>query len=72
MTTVDDVSYLYLDLMDQLDLRDALVVGVGLGGWLACEIAIKTTARISHLVMGTRSASSSATAKPATTSISGR
>ena len=52
MTTVDDVSYVYLDLMDQLDLRDTLVVGVGLGGWLACEIATKTTARISHLVLG--------------------
>jgi pimeloyl-ACP methyl ester carboxylesterase len=52
MTTVDDVSYFYLDLMDQLDLRDTLVVGVGLGGWLACEIAVKTTARISHLVLG--------------------
>lgn len=52
MTTVDDVSYFYLDLMDQLDVRDTLVIGVGLGGWLACEIAVKTTARISHLVLG--------------------
>ena len=52
LSTVDDVSYVYLDLMDHLDLRDTLVVGVGLGGWLACEIAVKTTARISHLVLG--------------------
>ena len=51
MSTVDDLSYFYLDLMDRLDLRDTLVVGVGLGAWLAAEIAVKTTARFSHLVM---------------------
>ena len=51
LSTVDDVSYVYLDLMDQLDLRDTLVVGVGLGAWIAAEIAVKTTARISRLVM---------------------
>src|SRR5205809_3357391 len=38
MTTADDVAYFYLDLIEQLDLSDALVVGIGLGGWLACEI----------------------------------
>ena len=52
MNTVDDMAYVYLDLMDQLDLRDTLVVGVGLGGWLACDIAAKSSARISHLVLG--------------------
>ena len=41
MTTVDDLSYFYLDLLEQLDLRDVLVVGVGLGGWIAAEIAVK-------------------------------
>jgi pimeloyl-ACP methyl ester carboxylesterase len=51
MSTVDDLSYFYLDLLDQLDLRDVLVIGVGLGGWLAAEIAIKNNARLSRLVM---------------------
>ena len=51
MTTVDDLAYFYLDLIEQLDLRDTIVVGVGLGGWLAAEIAVKTTERISHLVL---------------------
>jgi pimeloyl-ACP methyl ester carboxylesterase len=51
MTTVDDVSYFYLDLLDQLDLRDVLVVGVGLGGWIAAEIAVKDSTRLSRLVM---------------------
>ena len=51
MSTVDDISYFYLDLLDQLDLNDILVVGVGLGGWIAAEIAVKNSARLSHLVM---------------------
>jgi pimeloyl-ACP methyl ester carboxylesterase len=51
MTTVDDLSYFYLDLIDALDLRDATVVGVGFGAWIAAAIAIKSTARMSHLVM---------------------
>ena len=38
---------LFLSRPDQqLDLRDILLVGVGIGGWLACEIAVKTTERI--------------------------
>ena len=49
--TVDDLAYFYLDLMDELDLRDVVVVGVSFGGWIAAEIAIKSTQRISHLVL---------------------
>src|SRR5215472_16022164 len=51
MTTVEDLSYFYLDLMDALDLRDATVVGVGFGAWIAAAVAIKSTARMSRLVM---------------------
>jgi pimeloyl-ACP methyl ester carboxylesterase len=51
ITTVDDLSYVYLDLLKQLDLREVLVVGVGLGAWLACEIAVKSSVRLSHLVL---------------------
>ena len=51
MRSVDDLSYFYLDLLDQLDLRDVALVGVSLGAWLAAEIAVKTTARLSKLVM---------------------
>jgi pimeloyl-ACP methyl ester carboxylesterase len=51
MTTVEDLSYFYLDLMDALDLRNAIVVGVGFGAWIAAATAIKSTARISHLVL---------------------
>ena len=49
--TVDDLSYFYLDLLDQLDLRDVTLVGVSFGAWIAAEIAVKSTARLSRLVL---------------------
>ena len=51
MSTVDDMAYLYLDLLDQLKLRDVTLVGASFGGWIAAEIASKTTERIARLVM---------------------
>ncbi len=51
MRSVDDMSYFYLDLLDQLDLRDLTVVGVSLGAWIAAEVAVKSTARMARLVM---------------------
>jgi pimeloyl-ACP methyl ester carboxylesterase len=51
MSTVDDLSYFYLDLLEELDLKDVLVVGVGLGAWIAAEIVVKDSARLSRLVM---------------------
>ena len=51
MRTIDELSYFYLDLLDQLDLRDVAVVGVSLGAWIAAEIAVKSTERLSRLVM---------------------
>ena len=50
-TGIDDLAYFYLDLMDALDLADATLVGVSLGGWIAAEIAVKSRERISHLVL---------------------
>src|SRR5919109_4315349 len=47
MSSVDDMAYLYLDLLEQLDLRDVTLVGASFGGWLAAEIATKSTERIS-------------------------
>ena len=52
ITTVDDLAYFYLDLMDALDLRDCVVIGVSLGAWIAAAIAVKSTARMARLVLG--------------------
>jgi pimeloyl-ACP methyl ester carboxylesterase len=51
MRTVDDLSYFYLDFIEQLDLSDLVVAGVSFGAWIAAEIAVKSTARLSRLVM---------------------
>ena len=49
--TVDDLAYLYLDLLDESDLREVVVIGCSLGGWIAAEMAVKSTARLSQLVL---------------------
>jgi pimeloyl-ACP methyl ester carboxylesterase len=51
LTTVEDLAYFYLDAMDALDLEQTLVIGVSLGAWIAAAIAIKSTARMSRLVL---------------------
>jgi len=51
LTTIDDLAYLYLDLLEAMDLRNCAVVGVSLGGWIAAEMAVKTAVRMSHLVL---------------------
>jgi len=37
--------------LEHLDLRQIIVVGISLGGWIAAEIAIKSSERLSHLVL---------------------
>jgi len=49
--SIDDLAYFYLDFLDSRGLDQVAVVGVSFGGWLAAEIAVKSTARISHLVL---------------------
>jgi pimeloyl-ACP methyl ester carboxylesterase len=51
ISSLDDVSYIYLDLVEKLALKNAPVVGFSLGGWLAAEIATKDDSFISKLVL---------------------
>jgi pimeloyl-ACP methyl ester carboxylesterase len=51
ITGTDDLVYFYLDLIEELDLRDLIVVGVSFGGWLAAELATRGTGRIAKLVL---------------------
>jgi pimeloyl-ACP methyl ester carboxylesterase len=50
-TTVDDLSYFYLDFLQAHAISDAVLVGVSFGAWLAAEIAVKCTHRLSGLVL---------------------
>ncbi len=49
--TIHDLAYLYLDLLDQQDLRDVLLVGSSFGGWIALEMAVRSCARLCALVL---------------------
>jgi len=49
--SVHDIAYLYLDLIDRLDLKDTLLVGHSFGGWVALEMAVRSEARLSRLVL---------------------
>ena len=49
--TIEDMSYLYLDLLDEMKLKDASVIGFSVGGWLACEIATKNDSRLKKLIL---------------------
>ena len=51
ITTIDDIAYLYLDLLDRMKLRDVAMVGCGLGGWIAAEIATKTCQHLRSLTL---------------------
>jgi pimeloyl-ACP methyl ester carboxylesterase len=50
-TSVEDLSYLYLDWLDRIDAHDVTLVGLQFGGWLAAEIAVRRSPRISRLVL---------------------
>jgi pimeloyl-ACP methyl ester carboxylesterase len=48
---VSDVAYLYLDLFEMLGLSGVHVVGHSLGGWIALEMAVRSTARLRSLTL---------------------
>jgi pimeloyl-ACP methyl ester carboxylesterase len=49
--TIDDLAYLYLDLLAEQDLRDVTLIGFSLGGWIAAEMAVKSTERLARLIL---------------------
>jgi pimeloyl-ACP methyl ester carboxylesterase len=51
LRSVHDIAYLYLDLLERLDLREVLLVGSSFGGWIALEMAVRSEARLGRLVL---------------------
>lgn len=51
MTTVDDLAYFYLDLIEVLALDDVVVVGASFGGWIAAEIGVRCAHAMAKLVL---------------------
>ena len=51
LDTIHDLAYFYLDLFAELKLEDVNLVGLSLGGWIAAEIAVRSTARLASLTL---------------------
>ena len=49
--TMDDISYILLDCLDDQGWEDVALVGFSLGGWIAAEMATKNCARIGRLAL---------------------
>lgn len=49
--SIDDISYLWLDLIDHYKLKNVSVVGFSVGAWLAMEMASKNSDWIGKLVL---------------------
>jgi pimeloyl-ACP methyl ester carboxylesterase len=48
---VSDLAYFHMTLVEELGLQDAVLVGSSFGGWLAAEMAVRSTAHFSQLVL---------------------
>jgi pimeloyl-ACP methyl ester carboxylesterase len=51
LDNIHDLAYFYLDLMAELKLSGAHLVGNSLGGWIAAELAVRSTARLASLTL---------------------
>jgi pimeloyl-ACP methyl ester carboxylesterase len=51
LDSIDDIAYIYLELLDTLGLNQVDIVGCSIGGWIAAEVATKSPERVRRLVM---------------------
>ncbi|WP_328453629.1 alpha/beta fold hydrolase [Amycolatopsis sp. NBC_00438] len=51
LTTVAELAKAYVTMLDELDLTDVTVLGNSFGGWLAAEIALLESPRVSGAVI---------------------
>jgi pimeloyl-ACP methyl ester carboxylesterase len=49
--SIGDYSYLYLDLLRDLGPDPVHLVGMGVGGWMAAEVAVRCTHHVKRLVL---------------------
>jgi pimeloyl-ACP methyl ester carboxylesterase len=49
--TIEDLTLAYLDLIDRLDLKNVVVIGNSVGGWIAAEMGLRNSPRIAGTVL---------------------
>src|SRR5262245_45505721 len=50
-TRIDDLAYFYLDLAEHLGLKNAVLAGSSFGGWIAAEMAVRSSTSFSHMIL---------------------
>lgn len=48
---IDDLVLAYLALIERLELRDVVVIGNSVGGWIAAELALRASPRLAGIVL---------------------
>lgn len=51
LDSVDDIAYVYLEMLDELGLPEVDLVGCSIGGWIAAEMATKAPERFRRLAL---------------------
>jgi pimeloyl-ACP methyl ester carboxylesterase len=51
LDNIHDLAYFYLDLLAELKLTGVHLVGLSLGGWIATEMAVRSTQRLASLTL---------------------
>ena len=51
LDTIHDLAYFYLDLLDELKLDNVNLAGLSFGGWVAAELAVRSTERLASLTL---------------------
>jgi pimeloyl-ACP methyl ester carboxylesterase len=51
LENIHDMAYFYLDFLQQLNLKNVTLVGSSMGGWMAMEIAVRSTARLKSVIL---------------------
>ncbi len=49
--SISDVAYFYMDFLEILDLTEIHLMGNSMGGWIASEMAVRTTQRLQSLTL---------------------
>jgi pimeloyl-ACP methyl ester carboxylesterase len=49
--SIDDLVFLYLDFIEQQGLKGVTLLGFCIGGWIAAELAVRCSHRLSSLIL---------------------
>jgi pimeloyl-ACP methyl ester carboxylesterase len=51
LNSIDRLASVYIELLDRLDLNDVTIIGNSVGGWIAADMALLRSPRITRVVL---------------------